>query len=943
MAPVPKELFYGQKIDKEGVFQVDFRHPDGSIVHFSERLDDIIGVTDRKATNGQTGFFSSKLTNDIRLDAKEPWKIHYKACSAEGKNDWTNDTYDLLQIIDFNNNMIAFKKQTVLVETHSASMTKQVQQAAKKEEIVEKTKVVEVASKETSASKQASVKEVAVKETSSIKDATTTKEVATKETVAVKESSVTKESAAIKEYSSITIASKGTTATGAKQTTVASAQQTTIAGVQQGVVAGGQQTTVASAQSSSFSSSQQSSVSSSHQSSFSSSQQSTVASSQQSTISIQQTKQQTAVAKASISTKKDELASQNKIVADLKAKVAVMEAYIEKDSFKDGKDRAKYQRDLDTKTLELTTAKHELGSIKTEVEKLREHLKAEEADDLMMEALHELQVAEMNLQLESAQSEIQKLKTTVHNLEGFIAVDHIHDAQVEEAHKREMLELKRKSELEVGFAKTKAEMEEAKELAMAHERLQMEERLRITEQRIADQDRTISSRLMNVGRTYGDYAHLNTEIKERDLQMALMFQDQSDMYRELSVAHERFSTVDMERLAMKEEQKRVTSGYAGLKYDLVDTSMKFKRLEADYRRQEAFLKQTIEEKTFIETKCSTLENETDQLRRELLALKLQNADLKAERRNIHAQFEKAKTTITGHEVIIKHSESWKALYEQQVQTLRKELMEITAVMARLEQSYQDTAKAFRMAQTEKQRLQSELTEIKYSKTAVEARVIVVEQALQSTRAELSQLSKSYEQKDDELRAMAGIRAVLERRLSELNLSHTRERNVTRNISERLVHVQGNLAENVDWMYDMRHDLGEESKYLYLHYLHHGGEVGLGLNTPPLSRLPSYGSATNSPSGSPAKETASIVEAASSATDVKTAHGNASATYASVASHGTVASEKASISAQSHSSYNTSLNEKASFSQSMSAQTTSMSQAGSVTNGFHANAGTAIVA
>jgi len=199
------------------------------------------------------------------------------------------------------------------------------------------------------------------------------------------------------------------------------------------------------------------------------------------------------------------------------------------------------------------------------------------------------------------------------------------------------------------------------------------------------------------------------------------------------------------------------------------------------------------------------------------------------------------------------------LYEQQVQTLRNELAEITAVMARLEQSYQDTAKAFRLAQSEKEKLQSENTELKYSKTAVEARLVVIEQALLSTRTELSHLSKTFEEKEDELRAIAGVKAVLERRLSELTLSHAHERNVTRNISERLVHVQGTMAENVDWMYDMRDDLTEESKYLYLHYLHNGGGAGLGLKTPPLPRLPSYGSAINSPAGSPSRATGSALK------------------------------------------------------------------------------------
>ncbi|KZT51651.1 hypothetical protein CALCODRAFT_558512 [Calocera cornea HHB12733] len=572
-------------------------------------------------------------------------------------------------------------------------------------------------------------------------------------------------------------------------------------------------------------------------------------------------KKETAEAKIVVSGKTTALASKNNTVSELKKTVAAMQKHINDDEFKDAKDRAKYQRDLDARSQELRTAKEELGDLKGR-------------DDLIAETTHQLQLAEANLQLESAQSEIQKLKSTVNILENHITEDAIGDALERAEHMRKLEELKHRSELEVGSARTKAEIEEAREIATAHDRMQAVERLRITEERLAEQDRTISTRVLNVGKTYGDYAHLNTEIQERDLKMALMYQDASEMYRELSFAHERFSSVDMERLAMKEEQKRVVSEYSGLKHDLVETTMKFQRLAADYRRQEESLKQTVEERAAFETKCTTLETETDHLRRELLALKLQNADLKAERTAIRTKFEKAETTILGHEVVIKHSEAWKALYEQQVQALRKELADATAVMTELEESYQKTVRSFRLTQAEKDRLQSELTELKYSKTAVEARVVVVEQALQVTRAELSQLSKSYEQKDDELRAVSGVKAVLERRLSELNLSHSHERNVTRNLSDRLVHVQGNLAENVDWMYDMRQDLSEESKYLYLHYLHNGGSVGLGLRAPPISRLPSYGSAVNSPSGSPAKENATIAEAGPSIIDVKSSQDTA---------------------------------------------------------------------
>ncbi|KZO94440.1 hypothetical protein CALVIDRAFT_201925 [Calocera viscosa TUFC12733] len=814
MTSSTKDLFYAQKIDNDGIFHVDYRHPDGSIVHFSESLDSIIGVSGRKATNGQTGFFSSKLTADIRLDAKEPWKIHYRACSAESKNDWSSDTYDLLNIIDFTNNAISFKKQTVLVQTHTAQMTKETMKQ-------------------------------------------------------------TKESSNKNTFSEI------------KSTKMSTGK----------------------------------------------------------TALIEQGKE-TAAAKVTIHTKKEALASQNRTVAELKRKVASMEAYIKQDTFKDAKDRAKHQHDLHAKSLELKTARMELGGLKGEVEKLRDLLAAEEADDLMADTIHELKAAETNLQLESAQAEIDKLKSTVRTLEGYINEDAIEDAIERSAHMRAVAELKHTSELEVGFARTKAEMEEAREITTAYDRLQIESKLQASEARLAEQDRTISARVLNVGKTYGDYAHLNGEIKERDIKMALMYQDASDMYRELSFAHERFSSVDMERLAMKEEQKRAVSEYSGLKHDLVHTTMKFERLTAEYRKQEAALKQTLEEKIAFEHKCTTLEAETDQLRKELLALRLQNADLKAERTSIRTKFEKAETTILGQEVIIKHSEAWKALYEQQVQTLRKELADSTIVMAELEESYRKTITAFRTTQAEKEKLQSELIQLKYSKTAVDARVVVVEQALQTTRAELSQLSKSYEQKDDELRAMAGIKAVLERRLSDLSLTHSHERNVTRNLSERLVHVQGNMAENVDWIYDMRQDLSEESKYLYLHYLHNGGAVGLGLRTPPLSRLPSYGSAVNSRSGSPAKERASMVEASSSAVGMNASlasQNSASTSNAVSAAQSAFVAEKSSSSqtmsvAQSVSSFS-----ETSSSQSTSAQTTSVSQIGSVSHGHQAVSATAISA
>ncbi|KZO94441.1 hypothetical protein CALVIDRAFT_565522 [Calocera viscosa TUFC12733] len=514
-------------------------------------------------------------------------------------------------------------------------------------------------------------------------------------------------------------------------------------------------------------------------------------------------------------------------------------------------EKAKHEAEVAKKDAEITKKE------KAEAEKTFEDWKRqEEVQDKLVEEVHSIEIQE-RLRKEKELQAIAAQREALHVSK---------EAELE----GKLVQVAHKAELVVGEALSKAEMEEAREITTAFDRLQIEEQLSKTEKRIAEQDTVISSRFVNLGRTYGDYAHLNGEIKERDLKMSLMFQDQSDMYRELSFAHERFSGVDMERLAMKEEQKRVISRFASLQHKFDTTFTKLERVEAEYRKQEAELKHTVDERSRFESKCIRLESEIDELRRENMTLKTLTVDLKAERTAIRAKFENAQTIILGQEVVIKHSEAWKALYDQQVLALRKDLADVNIAMAHLEESYQNTAKAFRTAWTEKEKLQSELIEVKISKTAVEARVVVIEQALQASRAELSQLSKSYEEKDDELRAVAGVKAVLERRLSELSLTHSHERNVTRSLSERLVHVQGNMAENVDWMYDMRQDLSDESKYLYLHYLHNGGAAGLGLKTPPLGRLPSYRSAVNSAAGSPDKKGASIVEKVTEAVEVKVA-------------------------------------------------------------------------
>ncbi|EJT99531.1 hypothetical protein DACRYDRAFT_23650 [Dacryopinax primogenitus] len=408
----------------------------------------------------------------------------------------------------------------------------------------------------------------------------------------------------------------------------------------------------------------------------------------------------------------------------------------------------------------------------------------------------------------------------------------------------------RAAELEVSGFVSQAETSEARELQTAHDRMKIEEQLSLAQKKLAEEAAVIAARELNMSKTFGDHAWLNSEIKERDLKMAYMFREKTELYRELSQSHERFTTLDMQRLTMSEEHNRIRSVYATLMDTYKKTTMKLTRVQAECRKQKAELEHVHEEKSRFQSKCTTLEAEIDELRAENIALKTLTTTLKAERSSIRAKFEKAQTTLTGQESVIKHSEMWKVLFEQQVQTLRKELSDVTSVMTRLEQSYQDTRIAFRAVSSQKEKLQSELVAVKYSKTSVEARVVVVEEALQAARFELSQLSRSFEEKEDELRAMAGVKAVLERRLSGLSMSHSQERHVSRSISERLAHVQGSMVESVDWMYDMRNELGEESKYVYLHYLQNGGSVGLGLQSPPLARLPSYRSALNSPEGSP---------------------------------------------------------------------------------------------
>jgi len=126
--------FKSHEIDSEGIFRVTFSQSNRPTIYLKARLDDYLGVSGRKAHHGQTGFFSSKLTKEIQLCLKDGWKIHYKACSAQGKDDWVSDTYDLFQIIDLSDNKIAFKQPSIVTETSSDATTKPAQGSTEKAE-----------------------------------------------------------------------------------------------------------------------------------------------------------------------------------------------------------------------------------------------------------------------------------------------------------------------------------------------------------------------------------------------------------------------------------------------------------------------------------------------------------------------------------------------------------------------------------------------------------------------------------------------------------------------------------------------------------------------------------------------------------------------------------------------------------------------------------------
>ncbi|EJT99522.1 hypothetical protein DACRYDRAFT_101211 [Dacryopinax primogenitus] len=346
------------------------------------------------------------------------------------------------------------------------------------------------------------------------------------------------------------------------------------------------------------------------------------------------------------------------------------------------------------------------------------------------------------------------------------------------------------------------------------ERHKIEERLHRTEGRIADLSRTVSSDLLNIAKVYGDYDSFVVEIKKRDTQMALILQDQADIYRGLSLAYQRLSRADIEHTTVTTEQTRTASQSASI----------------------------TESKTTIEKERTTLQIETDRLRKELLVVRSQNDEREAASGTIRAELEEARTTIIANSVIIKQFESWKALYMGQVQTMKKELFETTEVMTRLEETYQETLRALRKAKIEKEELQSTLILTKSSQTEVDARINILEQALQDARAELWRVSQAYTEKMDGFDGMSTTKAELERRISELTLSFAHERNVTRSLSERLLQIQGSMSASLDWIYDMRHDLTDESSYIHSGHFHSGGGLGSVLERQFRPRLPSYGSA-----------------------------------------------------------------------------------------------------
>ncbi|EJT99521.1 hypothetical protein DACRYDRAFT_101210 [Dacryopinax primogenitus] len=451
----------------------------------------------------------------------------------------------------------------------------------------------------------------------------------------------------------------------------------------------------------------------------------------------------------------------------------------------------------------------------------------------------------------------------------------LHRAREEELQRR-AVDVKHEADEMERLAKKKTVEEQDVELEIAASRLSIEQQLSLAQKEIAEQASSISARQVYLSKTYADHAWLNGEIKERDLKMSLMFQENSELYRELSQSHDRFSVADKQRLVMTQEEKRILSSLSRLEEDCKRAAIELAAAETEFRLGEREVKKTSAEKSRFESKCTTLEGEMEWLQKENLVLKAATVDLRAEHHALNSKFHRAETTIAGNKRIIEHSETWKAFYEKEVESVMREISEVSAAMSILEIRYQETAQAFRIAHLEKEKLQAELVNLKYSKTASESRILVVEQTLQVTKTELSQLSKSFEEKENELRAMAAVRTVLERRLTELSLSHTRERNVTRSVSERLFQVQGSVAEDVDWMYDIRDDLTEESKYLYLHHLHRaatgpGGAVIEGeLDQSGLSRLPSYRSALNSPAGNPDKTVVPEIVADAVAPELKIA-------------------------------------------------------------------------
>jgi len=97
-----KKLFDGQALSPNGVFSVYMRDIQGKTnraIALNFELDKVLGLSDRRLTVGQTGFFSRGLTRGIHLDSQDGWTLHYRVYPGEGESDWSNDrTYDLSRL-----------------------------------------------------------------------------------------------------------------------------------------------------------------------------------------------------------------------------------------------------------------------------------------------------------------------------------------------------------------------------------------------------------------------------------------------------------------------------------------------------------------------------------------------------------------------------------------------------------------------------------------------------------------------------------------------------------------------------------------------------------------------------------------------------------------------------------------------------------------------------